>query len=421
MKRKKIHYAWWIWISCIAIAFFSSGVLGTQGIFLRPVISDLNISATQFSIFFTAMSLAMFASLPLTGKLLKRYDHRLILSAAILFQGSAQAAMGLYQSIHWFYVSAAFMGAAAGITLVMIIPLLVQQWFYKKIATLTGVALAFSGIGAAVLQPLGTALIAAYGWRMTYFIFAAVILLGTLPFTIFLIRTRPADKGLKRYGEPEQKETQELADNVITTKDVGMSAKEAYKNPLFYLLAAFAACVGYGVSFQTHIPNLAASLGVDFLKTGIIASVASLSMMIAKMINGSVNDRFGIKISVGFFSLFGLAAAVLTWYVLAALPSNVLFFSALIAACMGIYFSVPTISTPVISQIVFRGNDYSLIYAKISMFYILASALGGTINGVLFDLNQNYFLNFIVMAAVILAAVVLAISVSVKMKEKQRT
>ncbi len=107
------------------------------------------------------------------------------------------------------------------------------------------------------------------------------------------------------------------------------------------------------------------------------------------------------------------------WYVLKANPNNLFLFSALVAACMGTYFSVPTISTPVISQAVFGGKDYSLIYAKISMFYIFASALGGTINGILFDLNQDYSLNFIVLAIMMLLAVLIAFVVSAKSGAKR--
>ncbi len=288
MNKKKIHYAWWVWISCIAIAFFSSGALGTQGVFLRPVITELEISATKFSIFFTIMSLSIFLFLPMVGRLLKRYDHRLILSAAVLIQSLAQIMMGLYQSIVGFYISAVFMGMAAAVTLIMFIPILVQQWFYKKVATLTGVALAFSGVGAAVMQPVCTALIAAYGWRFTYIVLGVAILAGSLPFTALLIRTKPADKGLTRYGQDNATDEKKVTDRSIQVEERGMNAADAYKNPLFYLIAAFAVCVGYGVSFQTHIPNLAASLGVDFLKTGIVASVASISMMLAKMTNGWV-------------------------------------------------------------------------------------------------------------------------------------
>lgn len=416
MSKKKIHYAWWVWLSCIAIAFFSSGALGTQGIFMRPVTEELGISATKFSVVFTVMSLSMFLFLPIIGKLLKRYDHRLILSTAVIIQSLAQAMMGIYQSIIGFYISAFFIGMVTAVTLIMIIPLTVQQWFYKNIATLTGIALAFSGVGAAVMQPIGTALIAAYGWRVTYFILAVAIVAGTLPFTLFVIRTNPAEKGLERYGQPANS-GMKAKTNVVEQKE-GISAGEAYRSPRFYLIAAFAACGGYCISIQVHIPNMAASLGVDLLKTGVVASAASITMMIAKMTNGWVNDRFGIKISVGFFSLFGLAAVILIGYVLKESPNNVFLFSAIIAGCMGIYFSVPTISTPVISQAIFGGKDYSLIYAKISMFYILASALGGTINGILFDKNQNYSLNFIVFGVAILLAVLLAIAVSGKTKSK---
>ncbi|NLL50604.1 MAG: MFS transporter, partial [Eubacteriaceae bacterium] len=240
MSKKKIHYAWWVWLSCIAIAFFSSGALGTQGIFMRPVTEELGISATKFSVVFTVMSLSMFLFLPIIGKLLKRYDHRLILSTAVIIQSLAQAMMGIYQSIIGFYISAFFIGMVTAVTLIMIIPLTVQQWFYKNIATLTGIALAFSGVGAAVMQPIGTALIAAYGWRVTYFILAVVIVAGTLPFTLFVIRTNPAEKGLERYGQPANS-GMKAKTNVVEQKE-GISAGEAYRSPRFYLIAAFAAC-----------------------------------------------------------------------------------------------------------------------------------------------------------------------------------
>ena len=60
--------------------------------------------------------------------------------------------------------------------------------------------MAFTGIGGVIFNPVGTYFITTVGWAVAYRVFALIVLVTTLPFSLFVVRSNPADKGLAPYG-----------------------------------------------------------------------------------------------------------------------------------------------------------------------------------------------------------------------------
>lgn len=60
--------------------------------------------------------------------------------------------------------------------------------------------MAFVGLFGAVLQPFTSVLIAADGWRYSYFIIGGLTFVVVIAAAILLLRNKPEDKGLLPYG-----------------------------------------------------------------------------------------------------------------------------------------------------------------------------------------------------------------------------
>jgi MFS family permease len=391
MNNKKVHYAWWIMVSCMAMMFGCTGILvGAQGIFFRSVVEGLRIKASEFSFYLTIGHFARAFSMPFAGKLLNTYDNRPLISLAIIFQAGAFICMGLYETIFGFYISAVIMGIAASITQTMSVPVLINNWFEKKAGTVMGITMSFSGIGAAIMQYVGAVVINQYGWKTAYFILGLIAITMTLPFALFVIRTKPSEKNLLPYGAENSLNTTK---NIFKSlnPDEQKNEENIHDNSLFYIMVIFAVAVGYISSFQAHISNFASSIGVDIVKTGLVASVASVTLIAGKFSMGFINDRLGLRMTTLIYSLFGVVAAIIKIIFTASVLKNPYTISISIAFCSGILFAVPTTLTPIITRALFGSKIYSLVYSKIVMFYSLSMAFGSTINGIIYDIFESYF------------------------------
>lgn len=391
MKSKKIHYSWWIMASCMAIMFGCTGILvGSQGIFFRSVVDGLKINSSQFSLSLTIGYLSKAFSMTLAGRLLNKYDNRSLISLAIIFHAGAFICMGLYETIFGFYISAVIMGIASSITQIMAVPVLINNWFEKKAGIIMGISMSFSGIGAAIMQYTGTVIINQYGWRISYFALGLIAMAITLPFALFVIRSNPSEKNLLPYGAEQHLNTIKDTFKPINSDEQIMEGK-TYDDSLFYIMVIFAVAVGYVSSFQVHISNFASSIGVDIVKTGLVASVASVSLIAGKFTIGFIYDRLGIRMTALIYSLFGVVAAVIEIVFTTSVLENPYVISIAIAFCLGALFAVPTTFTPIITRDLFGSKVYSSVYSKIVMFYNLAMAFGSTINGMLYDVFESYF------------------------------
>lgn len=390
MNNKNMHYAWWIMISCMAIMFGCTGILvGAQGIFFRPVVEGLRINASEFSLSLTIGYLARAFSLPLAGKLLNKYNNRLLISLAIVFHAGAFILMGLYETIFGFYISAIIMGTASSITH-MAVPVLINNWFVKKVAIVMGITMSFSGIGTAIMSYVGAVVIYQYGWRTAYFALGLTAITMTLPFIIFVIRSKPSEKALFPYGtEQNLSKTKNVYNSLISEEQI--NEEEIHNNSLFFIMVIFTVVVGYIMSFQAHILNFASSIGVDIVKTGLAASVASVALIAGKFTIGFIYDRFGLRMTILIYSLFGVVAAVIEIIFTAFVLENSYAISIAIAFCLGVLFAVPSTYTPIITRALFGSKVYNSVYSKIVMFYTFAMAIGSTINGILYDVFESYF------------------------------
>ena len=82
--------------------------------------------------------------------------------------------MGQFNAVWQWYVAGAVLGVAAAFAFLLPAPVMIGNWFKKKAGLAMGIAMACSGIGGAVMNPLGGALIQSLGWRPTYAVLALI-------------------------------------------------------------------------------------------------------------------------------------------------------------------------------------------------------------------------------------------------------
>ncbi len=390
-KQGGFHYAYLIVASCIAITCLPCAlVLSCAGIFFTPVSEYFGVAKSVFTLYFSILNIAMMITLPIAGKLLAKMDARVVLSACVVLCGLGLIGMSLSNAMWMFYVCGAILGIGVAPLIYLAVPALINSWCVEKVGFFVGLCMAFTGIGGVIFNPVGTSLILSgpEGWRLAYRVFAIITMVGTLPFTLFVVRSKPEDKGLLPYGY----KANAVSDDDSTAKpDVsGMMAADAMKTPAFVALLVFCGIITLNQTIYQFLPSYASSIGGDIAAaSGVVASAAMAGQAIGKIILGVVNDK-SEKLGVLFGIVCGLAGVLVMWFFPSALVMLLVG-----AFLFGIVYAMTTVETPLLVRSVFGSKDYTNIYSRVSMVGSLMSAVAAVFWGIIVDSAGGFPLMFI--------------------------
>ncbi len=402
------HYAYLIVLSCIVMTCLPCAlVLSCAGIFFTPVSEFFGVPKASFTLYFSLLNLAMMATLPVAGKLLAARDARVVLSVATALCGLGMFGMASCQEVWQFYLVGIVLGVGVAPLIYLAVPTLINAWCVKRVGFFVGLCMAFTGIGGVIFNPIGTAIIQSSpeGWRQAYLVFGIIILVGTLPFTLFVVRGKPADKGLLPYGAGEKDAAD--ADGAATVGTQGVSAADAMRTPAFWAIVAFCGLItlnqtvyqflsSYALSFSNSLPQIAAA-------SGVVASAAMGGQAIGKVFLGSVSDH-----SVRLGAICGIAGGAVGVLLMWGMPS-VLALLLVGAFCFGVVYAMTTVETPLLVRSVFGSADYANIYSRVSMVGSLMSAVAAVFWSLVIDSAGGYGLMFALSLVCMAACLALAL------------
>jgi len=146
----------------LAMAFllllFNGGSRFTIGLTLKPMANDLVWSRTTLSLMVTVFMVVSAVVLPVIGRLVDRYNPKVILALALLVSSTSIALMGLiqtpFQAILLYGVIFALSNAG---TSVAPIGVLISRWFPDRLGLANSIAISGMGVGQLVIILLLTA------------------------------------------------------------------------------------------------------------------------------------------------------------------------------------------------------------------------------------------------------------------------
>lgn len=424
-KKGGFHYGWVVVIaSCLIMLFPCCFTFNAASVFYTSVAENLTGgSSAAVGMYMTIVYLTMFVCLCIlqVGRLFDQLPARWVLVACVACIGVAFILMAQATTIILFYVAGVLLGIGNSIILYLLVPVMFGRWFKRNVSTLVGVGMAMTGIGGMVFSPVATSIITSSGYQTAYMIYAAVTLIVGIPCAL-LIASRPEDKGLMPVGYDATAEAESAAKKSVVE---GVTVGTALKKPLaLILIAAYAACVNFGLTMNFYLPSYVKSLdaalvGADPLMVGAtLSSVVMFGSLIGKLILGWTNDR-----SVQGSTIFGLLSGIIG-LALVLWGVQVNFFLAYIGgALFGVFFASATTTTPAIARLAFGNLDYSKIYAYITGVCALFAAFGSTIWGVIKDMTGSFTGAYLVDMAIMIVAFALAfggIAVAKKLPRESR-
>lgn len=368
----------------------------TSGLFLAPVSDEIGVGIGTLSIYLSITSIVMVFWLPFAGKLINRYDIRVMAVIGAVLQTFSFIAFGFMNSVYGWYLLAVPHAMGAAILVGLLGPILINRWFAKNAGMMLGIQMAFVGLFGAVLQPVTSNIIAGYGWRTGYYFIGGITFFIVISAALLLLRNKPEDKKLSAYGSAspvDKKAKKQVEDCVEIAEDVAIHSTS------FYLLLLFMiAITGVGI-FTQHIPTYGSLLKYRLQDVGVALACASVGNAIGSIVIGIISDKIGsLKTCYG---IIGIGIIAVLGFMVSS-ESFVLF--ALSTFLHGLISSGIMVLAPILTLKFYGQKDYEKIYAKVSMGAPIASVILIPAYGFIYDRMQNYLFVLIGMIGLLIAA-----------------
>lgn len=397
MKKKGgIFYGWWILVaSFLIMSFLYAPISNVVSLFTVPVTEELGFGRAEFTTYYTVMATTAMLTAPIAGRLMKMMDIRLYMSIFTVLGAGAYIGFSNATELMDFLIFAVPMGMALAGGSLIPVSVLITNWFNAKRGLSLGIALAGTGFGSMILNPLVTWIITAYGWRTAYLVIGILILVVIVPLILFVIKESPADKGLLPLGEEKNSNgTQETTNKVL----VGVTQKQALKSVSFWALCA-GILVG-GVVVNSMIINLVpylTDLGTPPKQVALLLSTAALMVLAAKMLAGRLYDKLGLLTTLAII----VTSDIICFLFL--MKGNYLIPGLLYTVFAALGSTAVTVTPAYLTSVLFGEKEFSTKYGIVSLFTSLGAAITPLVSGFIYNINHSYalLLNVLIVLAVV--------------------
>ncbi len=383
-QNRTVHYGWFIVAAGFLLNFAGIGIImNSMGVFYKPVVESLGFTRGGFALYFTIAALSMMVMAPVMGKLIEKYNIRLIMGICTVTMSISFGLFSQCRTLGQFYVLSVFLGIGSAGSHIIPVSMMITNWFVNRRGLAMGIVFAATGIGGLIFNPLSNWMILTYGWETAYLILGVVIGIATVPSALFIVRAHPKEMGLKPYG---------LRDQAVHGKEPeqqGLTATDSFKTPEFWLLAVmilFIAVANMGVLH--HIVPYLTDLGYSSTAAANLMSLHMTMLVAGKLVLGYLADRIGLVRSL-VACLFGLILSIALLYGAGAfwiaVAFNILF---------GIAISVRTVLPPLMTSVCLGQKHFAVIYGFLNISTTLGSAVGVPLSGYIHDLTKSYHVAF---------------------------
>lgn len=400
-NKKGIFYGWWIVAACTLImGTFFTLLLSCLSLFTVPICEDLGISRSAFSTFSTILSVMGMILSPIAGKLCATKNTRMIMTGTLIIGVIGYIGISFVQNVGLLYALAVIIGFGSSFCTTVPIAVILTRWFVKARGTAMSITFAGSSVGAMILSPIISKIIADTSWRAAIRYLGIGMLVVLVPLVFLIIRTKPEDKGLKALGADE---APAAGTGSAPANDVGLPLKELQKKPIFwiYVLAIFIMLLTMGAMYHmaAHV-----SMIVDAAAAAKFVSIFSLIAIGGKLLMGAVFDK---SLTGGI--LLGTVSMALCFVFLLIAKNFTMLLP--VALFYGLGSAHATIFPPTLTGRFFGSKYYGEIFGFVNSFASLSMAVNGLVMAALFDATGTYTLAWIFgLAAAILATVLLFVS-----------
>ncbi|MGM0382815.1 MAG: MFS transporter [Thermodesulfobacteriota bacterium] len=407
MDNKKTHsyyYGYTIAAACFGIQAIGIGTYVSYGVFFNSLASGFGCSRAVIS---GASSLAFFLMGLfgiLVGRLNDKIGPRNVMAVTGFLFGLGHLLMSRVDAIWQLYL---FYGIIIGIGLssVDVIALsTTARWFIKKRGIMTGIVKIGTGAGQFFMPLIASMLITSHGWRTSYIIIGAGVLVSLIALAQ-LLRRNPS----QIIPLPDFDNTMPEGNRGIAGE--GLSLGEAIQMRQFWTMCTInLAIVFCFLTIIVHIVPHAQDIRISPTKAATVLSTIGGISMIGRFITGIAIDRIGSKKAM--MLCFILLIAGLLWLQMANELWMLYLFAVVYGIAHGGYF---TAMSPIVAEF-FGLHAHGVLFGIVAFSGTIGGAIGPILAGYIFDVTAEYTMAF--WLCILMSALGLLLLVSLKQVTK---
>lgn len=302
----------------VALAFLTNYisvgfVFYSYGVFFKALAHDFSGSRLGISVGLTSMSMVSSLSAPIVGRYLDRGKTRgLMTTGAVLMAVAFLLASQISSLWQFFLVLGCVMGPAVCMLGGLASSTLIATWFVNKRGVALGVATMGVSLSGVLMPPVGTALIAALGWRHTFLVYAAVALFVVAPLTYRFVVASPEQLGQLPDGDdptPDALAAAAREERMPTTREI-------LRDGRFWMIAIPIALNFFSLSaVLTHTVPYVTDLGISPAGAALVLSASAGAGSIGKPLFGMLTDRMDKRVTLALCAGLQLVGVLMMIYV----------------------------------------------------------------------------------------------------------
>ena len=367
---------------------------------MADVSNEFGINATQAGLYMSAFFAGYLVTQIPGGIMADRYQPKYILIACTVLGGVMTAAMSFITNYEMGLVIRVITGISSGCVMAQCSKVVATTFEPKKRASAMGVVLASPPFGITLAQSIGAPLNQAVGWRNTFLIVAAIVVIIVALLAVF-VQPIPRKTAAVPAGNPAVAQAAATKAKGQAGLLEGLVGFFTNKQQLLLGVSGFM-FMFVTVGFATWTNRYAQSLGFTPVQGGMIITCYSIAGIIASCLSGSIAGK--CRMSHRNFLIASLAAmGVMT--VLFSMQRG--YMGLIVGGCVYGAISYLPSTHYTTSAMMLAGERYTATAASTqNLLFQLASLIMPIIVGRAIDLTGSYsFVWYIFLGCSVIAAV----------------
>ena len=406
----RLHYAWIILAVTFVAVVVTAGVRATPSVLIVPFEKEFDWSRATIS-FAVGINLLLYGAVgPFAAAVMDRFGARRTMTLALAATASAVALTpAISQSWHLVLLWGVVVGLATGFVGGYLAAFIAARWFRAREGFAVGILTAAGAAGQLVFLPTMATLVTAAGWRIMSLVLAATVFVF-LPALALLMRDRPEDLGLSRYGDrvvsgpvtPTRGNPVAVAFQALAT---GVRLRD------FWLIAGGYFVCGATTNglIGTHLIPACLDHGLSAVAGAGLLSATGVFALLGGTLSGWLSDRWDNRVLLScYYGFRGLSLIYLPFAFDLSVYGLPIF--SMVYGLDWIASAPPTVR--LLSGAV-GAERIGIMVAWITVIHQIGSASAAYLGGVLRIAFGTYFEAFILSGLLLLAAAVMVLFIGV--------
>jgi len=290
MRTKTLWYHGWNIVAvCVVMQTAALGVMANCfSFFLKDWSREFAMPISTFALAITLFSIPASLTAPLCGWMVSRFPIRNVLMAGMLGVIGAHALIGFATS-GWHVIAVYALLLPLAVSMVGGVPTqtLISRWFVRR----RGFAFSLGALGlvaaGVIFPPLVVWMLSAFGWRATWWIFAAIYFVLVLSLIMLFVRERPDSEEGRFYVGAEIHTQQDAHRTPLSLREILL------RRNFVLTVTAFVPVLLVNTALSVNFAPLMESRGLTSGAAAALIVMFNSAAAAGKLLAGTLSDRCG--------------------------------------------------------------------------------------------------------------------------------